>query len=415
LDIQGALQSMNRLGSSATVGALLLSISYALALFNRNSGTVLVVVLAASFHLDLAEVSGVATVFLWVTALMQLPVGLLADVLGPRRLAVLGGLVTGVGCFAFAMAQSIGTAVTARGVVAAGCSVVFVSLMRHVRTNWAAWRMATISGRSIMIGNMGAIASAAPLVFALGYFDWRMLWAGIGIISFAGATVLWFAMVDSHEPRDPREGWRNIGIELRTVVSNPYNQIGLILQAGLSGTYYALASLWAMPMLTARGVPSAAAALATSALIAGYATGAWALGWLGDRTSRRLTLTAACAGAAACWSLLSSDWSLALDGRGLGLLLFQLGFCSGAFNLVYSLITERNALEHAGTVISYLNLGTVMGAGVIQSISTNLYATTHGNFSTVLAPMFLGSLLSIVLSLSLFYQSKPVSAQLRNP
>ena len=368
------------------------------------------VVLAASFHLDLAEVSGVAIVFFWVTALLQLPAGVLTDVLGPRRLAVFGGLVTGVGSFVFAMAQSVGMAITGRGVVAAGCAVVFVSLMRHIRANWTSRRMATVSGRGILLGNLGAIASAAPLIFALGFINWRIIWAGIGIISFAGSTILWFVMVDAHEPRHPRERLRTIGDELRSVVSNPYNQIGLFLQAGLSGTYYALASLWAMPMLAARGVPSQMAAIDTSALIAGYATGAWILGWLGDRTSRRLTLAIACAGAALCWSLLDSNWTSELDNAAFGPLLFLLGFCSGAFNLVYSLITERNPIEHAGTVISYLNLGTVLGAGVIQSISTSLYATTHGNFTTVLAPMLLGSLLSVLLSLSLFYQPKAVSA-----
>ena len=116
--------AMKGLHSSAAVGAVLLSISYSLSLFNRTAGTVLIVALAASFSRNIDEIAAIATVFFWAYALLQIPAGVLADVLGPRRLAVLGGVVTGIGSFAFAAAQTVGTAVYARGVVAAGCSVV---------------------------------------------------------------------------------------------------------------------------------------------------------------------------------------------------------------------------------------------------------------------------------------------------
>ena len=400
---------MRALRSSATAGAILLSLSYALALFNRTAGTVLAVVLAASYQLDLAEVSSISVVFLWVYALLQLPAGILADMLGPRRLAVVGGIVTGVGSLGFAAAGSIEMAVYARGVTAAGCAVVFVSLMRHIRANWTERRVATVSGRGILIGNLGAIASAAPLSFVLGYIDWRTLWAVIGCTSFAGAGILWYCMADAREPRHPRQRSHAIVQELRAVVSNPYNQIGLLLLAGLSGSYYALASLWAMPMLSARGVSPTMAAIQTSALIAGYAGGACVLGWIGDRSSRRGTLATACAAGALCWTLLAAGASL--GSAAYGTVLFLLGFCSGGFNLVYALVTERNPLEHAGTVTAYVNVGIFVGAGVIQSISANLYVAAHGDFTKVLVPMVLGSMMALLLSLSLMYQPGPASAQ----
>jgi MFS family permease len=393
------------------VGAVLLSISYSLSLFNRTAGTVLVVALAASFSRTIDEIAAIVTVFFWVYALLQIPAGVLADVLGPRRLAVLGGLVTGIGSFAFAGAQSVGTAVYARGVVAAGCSVVFVSLMRHIRANWPARRVATLSGRAILIGNLGAIASAAPLSFTLGFVDWRTLSAGIGVVSFAGAFILWLVMADAHEPQHPRERLSTVVEELRAVVSNPANHIGFLLLAGLAGTYYALASLWVVPMLSSRGVSVQMAALCASALIGGYASGACVLGWAGDRTSRRWTLATACLGASLCWGLLASNLDAGLDSATTGLLLFSLGFWSGGFNLVYALVTERNPLEHAGAVTAYINVGIFVGSGVIQLLSTKLYVATGGDFSKVLVPMVLGALLALLLSLSLFYRPKRVFAK----
>ncbi len=69
-----------------------------------------------------------------------------------------------------------------------------------MRANWPSSRVATISGRSILVGNVGAIASAAPLKFLLGFVDWCTVWYTFAAITFAGSTVLWFAMVDAHGP-----------------------------------------------------------------------------------------------------------------------------------------------------------------------------------------------------------------------
>ncbi len=384
---------------SPVLGALLLSNSYALALFSRTAGTVLVVALAASFHTGVAEVSLVATVFFWVYALLQLPAGMLADVLGSRRLAVLGALATGAGSLWFAAAGSVGEAVAARAVVAAGCSVVFVSMMRYVRIHWPQRRVATVGGRCILVGNIGAIASIGPLSYLLVYCDWRTVSAALGLLSFSIAAVLWFVMSEVHTPHR-RVRFGAIVSELRTVATKRCNQVGLLMMAGLAGSYYGLASLWIVPMLGERGVGAGTAALQASLLIAGFACGACALGWLGDRSSRRLTLSVACMVAALCWTLLARASVPA--GVALAALLFALGFCSGGFNLIYALVSERNPVAHAGTATAFVNVGIFLGAGSVQSISSALYVTTQGDFSVVLEPMIAGASMATLLSLSLF-------------
>jgi len=390
---------METLRSSPAVGAILLSISYALALFHRMAGALLGVVLAAALHLGLDDLAMIAAVFFWVYALLQLPCGLLVDLLGPRRLAVLGCMISGAGSLLFAAAEGMTTAATGRGVIATGCAAMFVSLMRHVKTNWPARQVATISGRGILVGNLGAIASAAPLGYALAVVDWRALWVGLGMCSLVLSAALWFLMKDAREPEHPGERLRTIAPELRSVLSNPVNHVGFFVLAGLSGAYYALSCFWAVPLLAARGFTVSSAALAVSGLIAGYAVGASLLGWLGDRTSRATTLSCACAGAALCWSLLAAN----LPGGqwGCALLLFVLGFCCGGFNLVYSLVTERNPVEHAGTVTAYVNIGISVGAGALQVVSSSLSVSHSGDCGAILGPMLFATLLALVASLSL--------------
>jgi MFS family permease len=159
-----------------------------------------------------------------------------------------------------------------------------------------------------------------------------------------------------------------------------------------------------MPWLGARGVPSAVAAVLASLLIAGFASGACVLGWLGDRSGRRWTLAAACSVAVVCWSLLTG--AAALGDWTLGALLFALGFCSGGFNLVYALVTERNAVAHSGMATAFINVGIFLGAGTVQSISNHLYVANHGDVGVVLRPMLTGSLMAALLSLSLLAHAR---------
>lgn len=385
--------------AGAVAGASLLSGSYALAQFSRTAGTVLVVALAASFQADIADVSRIATVFFWVYALLQLPAGVLADALGSRRLAMLGAVTMGVGSLCFAAAQHVDGAVLARGVVAAGCSVMFVSMMRHVRAHWVERRVATISGRCILVGNLGAIASVGPLSLLLTHLDWRAVSAAMGLASLAIAAVLWFVMAPTPSLPQRRSRLQTIVAELRCVARNPWNHVGLWMMAGLAGSYYGLASLWLMPMLAARGAVAGTAAWQASLLIAGFAVGACGLGWLGDHSSRRGTLAAACCGAVLCWSLLAA--AAPAGNAGFAVLLFVLGFCSGGFNLIYALVTERNVLAHAGTATAFVNVGIFVGAGLSQTVSARLYLTNHADFGVVLLPMLLGATGSALLSLSL--------------
>ncbi len=103
--------------------------------------------------------------------------------------------------------------------------------------------------------------------------------AAIGVMSFAIAAWLWFAIDPPALPARARWRVNAIAAELRSVAGNRHSQLGLLLMGGFAGSYYGLTSLWLMPMLGARGVLAQAAALQASALIAGFAAGACTLGW----------------------------------------------------------------------------------------------------------------------------------------
>ncbi|MGE5523922.1 MAG: MFS transporter [Rhodospirillaceae bacterium] len=391
------------------IGAALLSMGYAMALFHRTAAAVIAGMLAVAFDVGLGEASRIATVFFWTYALMQLPCGIAADLIGSRRLAIAGCIATGAGSIAFALAHDLDAAVAARAAVAAGCSVTFVTLMRYIKENWAPTRVATISGRGILIGNLGAIASAAPLTVVLAFVDWRTLSALLGAASLALAAALTMLTSEGRGRAQRAVTLRGVSGELRAVFSNPYNHLGFLILGGLAGAYYALVGLWAIPMLQYKGVPPALAAWGVSAMIAGYALGATTLGWLGDRTRRRgRVLALACSGALSLWALLVSGahFTSAI----LAVMVIALGFCCGAFNLVYAIVTEYNPVEHAGTATSYINVGIFAGAAMIQTLSTRIWAPSGNSYEVAMLPMAAGAAVALVGSLVLLASRQPRSS-----
>ena len=174
-------------------------------------------------------------------------------------------------------------------------------------------------------------------------------------------------------------------------------------------------SLWALPLLVSEGIPAATAVWNVAGMMACYAIGAPVFGWIGDRSKRHgMILTAACAGALACWVLLACDiaWAPAM----LGLVLFFLGFCCSGFHLVFAVVTERNPIEHAGTAIAYVNIGTFVGAAVMQSAAAML--TTDGDYSACVLPMASAAFIALVVSGTLWparESSLAMAAQARLP
>ena len=223
------------LPSRRTIAAAQLAACYAVALFHRTCGAVLLFPLAASFDVAPHALNGIAIVFFWVYALLQLPSGVLADVLGSRRLAMAGCVAMGAGALAFGLSNEVWIAVSARGVIAAGCAVIFVLMVRYVKANWTPDRVATMTGRGIFVGNVGTFASAAPLALLLLFVDWRTLSLVFGAMSLVLALGLWFSAAEANEPYIGRARLRMVLPQIRDVLGTAPTTAGSSCWEALQG------------------------------------------------------------------------------------------------------------------------------------------------------------------------------------
>jgi MFS family permease len=276
---------------------------YLVGVFQRFTLSVAAVDALDRLGITAAGLSILAVVQVAVYAATQIPVGMLADRFGYKRLLIAGGLLMAIGQVGVAFAHSLPMAVAGRLVVGLGDGLMFVCMARIVASWFPAERNPVMIQVTAMIGQLGAIASAVPMVFLLRTGGWTtsfLVAAGIGALSVALGLVL------LREPAGrvaaPTPSVRKLGRTLRRTWSEAGTRLGLWTHFGTQFSAMAFALLWGFPFLTiAQGLSAATAGTLLSILTASFIVSGPILGHLVgrhplSRSRMALTIVAATAG-----------------------------------------------------------------------------------------------------------------------
>ncbi|MEV4493903.1 MFS transporter [Micromonospora coxensis] len=257
---------------AATVWAVALS-AYVAAVFHRSSLGVTGVDAAHRFDINASALATVSVAQLAVYAVMQVPVGVLLDRYGSRRLLLAGGAVMVAGQLCFAVATDVRLAVAARVLVGLGDAMTFISVLRIVAFWFPGRRNPLMVQLTGTLGQLGAILGAVPLVALLHHAGWTPAFLTAAAV---GVTVL--LMVAAAVRDTPhREHATAVAPDLATVRrqlaeswEHPGTRLGLWTHfvTQFSGAVFAL--LWGYPFLVqGQGLsPTAAASLLTLMTVA---------------------------------------------------------------------------------------------------------------------------------------------------
>ena len=94
----------------------IVALAYVLSFFQRFAPAGIANDLAAAFDTSAASLGVLAATYFYVYTVMQVPTGMLADTLGPRRILMLGGVIGGIGSFMFGLAPTLDIALVAYAV-----------------------------------------------------------------------------------------------------------------------------------------------------------------------------------------------------------------------------------------------------------------------------------------------------------
>ncbi|QDU61662.1 putative glucarate transporter [Planctomycetes bacterium Pan216] len=358
--------------------------------------------------------------------LLQIPVGLLIDRMGPRRLLALAVLLSATGSFLFGAATNLSMAYSARILIGVGGAFPGVGPI-YLASRWFPARyigaLAGLTGTSTVVGSVGG---QALLGFLLDSMTWRAasyVAAGLGLL----LSLLIFVLVRDNPPEGhplhraksddgaDRQTFAEAMHHLKGILSRPDNWLNGIWGSLTLMPMLAFASLWAVPyLISVYKVSDAVAATAASTAFIGLAFGGPTAGLLSDSVkSRRIPMIVFAS--AALVDILVIVYVPGIPFEATYPLLFLLGFCLGSQgSLVFAVALEINPPSSSGVAIGFTQALSNLGGAVFPPVIGQLLylaggpiaegeTTAHsvGDFKFALAVIPAGLVVAIIAALIL--------------
>lgn len=342
------------------------AIFYCYEYYLRVAPSVMVEELKNTFLLSNAGFGFLAACYNYAYTPMQVPVGMMMDKFGLRKILTFACFCCVFGTFLFANTTTLWMAQLGRFLVGFGSAFAYVGILK-ISNVWLPPRyfalMAGLSTTLGMIGGMTGIISMSYLVQAVGWQAtlYYSIYAGIPL-----TILLWLVLRDNVSDKNNEnvqfsqksevKVWQGL-LEISKSRSMWINGIiGCLTYLPLS----AFGELWAVPFLEKLGFSKTDAAMGSSMVILGFAVGAPLFGILSDFfASRRKVL--------AIGSFISALFMFLVVGfpSTSKIWMFSILFCSGFFAsaeiLVFAVGNDLNKKSIAATAAAFTNMVVMLG------------------------------------------------------
>ncbi|HET6720729.1 MAG TPA: MFS transporter [Rhodocyclaceae bacterium] len=340
--------------------------AYMLSFFHRFAPAGIAQDLAAAFSTSATSLGALAATYFYVYTLMQVPTGILADTLGPKRLLVGGALIASAGSVAFGLADSLDGALVGRTLIGLGVSVTFIAMLKLIALWYDERRFASLVGLAMLLGNFGSVLAGTPLTGFAQAFGWRTVFFLAAGLSLLTALACWFTISEKRQEQRLRFDRTVILGGLAQVLRNRATWPALLANFGIAGSFFAFAGLWATPYLTTvHGLSRVAAASHLSLYFAGFALGCFVIGTISDRLGKRKpVLVGGALAYLGFWLLWLS--ALPLPDFATYPLFALMGLATSCFSLTWACAKEVNPPQLSGTSTSVVNMGGFLAGALLQ-------------------------------------------------
>lgn len=237
--------------------------------------------LAADLGLGAGSLGLLTSAYFLAFAAAQLPLGILLDRFGARRVESALLLIAAAGALLFAIGQTVAVLGVGRALIGLGVSACLMASFKAFVQWFPANSLPQLNGWLLAVGGLGAMAGTVPLEWLVSATDWRTVFLILTLACIlAAAGIFW--LVPNRAPeaaiREPRRTpslAEQVG-ELAQVLRHPWFWTVAPLGAINMGVFLALQGLWAGPWLRdvagyERSGIATALLLIAAAMTAGYA------------------------------------------------------------------------------------------------------------------------------------------------
>lgn len=315
-------------------------------------------------------------------ASFQLPLGVLLDRFGPRRVEGALLVFAALGAYLFARAESLAGLAAGRAFIGFGVSACLMAAFKAY-TLWIPrekWPM--INGLQMAAGGLGALAATSPVEAALRLTDWRGVFLGLSLLTLLIAGSV-FLVVPEKDGERNRESLRHQLRGIREVFTSRVFWRTAPLTTASQAAFMAIQGLWAGPWLThVGGLPRPEVAKVLFSIALAMVAGFIILGGVAERLSRR-GVNVATTAVAGMVVFMAVQLLLLFPPPGLTVVLWlSFGFFGTSGVIAYSALSQSFPVHLSGRVTTALNLLVFVAAFCCQwavGAVIGIWSKTDGN------------------------------------
>jgi sugar phosphate permease len=382
-------QGQDTAGKYRYVVCATIFLSYILVYFHRLCPAVIALDMQEAFQTSGTLLGVLGSAYFYPYAVMQLPVGLLADSWGPRKTVASFLVVACIGSLLMGLSSGFGLAILGRVLVGFGVSTIFVCNFKLLAEWFKTREFAFMGGLFMAAGGIGVLSASAPLAWVSNSMGWRMTLIAVGMITLVMALVVYILVRDKPEDMGlpalypPEEGMSKG--ENRSPAGDQASPHGgrfwpLPVYAFCAiGTFFALAGLWAGPYLMhIHGMSKTEAGVVLSMGAFSLIAGSPLLSFLSNVVGRKPIFIG-------CSSLLIVVFAIfvffphGMPILALYPLFFLLQSCGGATGQITATVAkELFPVKIAGTAVGALNFFPFLGGAVFQVLIGAIVSRDEG-------------------------------------
>ena len=256
---------------------------YYLSYLFRSINAVMASPLTIELGLSAGDLGLLTSVYFLTFAAAQIPIGILLDRYGPRRVQSALMVVAALGSALFAASENFSMLLLGRALIGLGVAAALTSGMQALVLWFPRERVPLLNGLMVMLGALGAVTATWPAELLLAWIGWRELFGLLAALTAVCAILVHLLVPEAAPARS-----KAVSVGLKKVYGDPRFWRLAPLSASCIGTAWALQGLWAAQWFAdVDGFDRAGVVRHLFTMAIALSVGAIGLGIAADRLRRR--------------------------------------------------------------------------------------------------------------------------------
>jgi len=333
---------------------------------HRLAFSPLIPTFVANLGITYAAAGAIQTAYFWTYALAQVPIGVLTDRWGARRVMLVFMTALSVGALLFAASQTYSASLASRALVGLGAAAVWVPGMRLITEWFPREERGRVTGLFSAGGGVGGTLALLLVPWLAERWGWRLAY-GATVVPVLIALALILLLLRPRESAASAAAPPGAGALGRVLATPAMWRLNLTMMFAYGG-YFSLLTFLPAFFMRSLGFSPTESGLVTSLITAGTMV-SWPLaGYASDRLGRRKAVYLASQSANVLVCVAFALFVPGVPVTGAAVAAAVTGLVAGGMIAPYVMVIELFPHELAGTAMGVINASCFAGAMILPVI-----------------------------------------------